>query len=123
MIDLPEARPIELPDINYAYEQTESVCLNLYFSLPRFSFRGLDQLARTIIRPSEEQQMEESGSTYAFSAHNPVDTIEARFGDPTNETIPVELNLRFDFDYEGTIGGTFNHVFRVVLTLEKRWGL
>jgi hypothetical protein len=55
---------------------------------------------------------------------NPVETVEARFGDATDdETIPLDRTLRFDFDSEGRIGGTFVHEFSLLLSLERRWEL
>jgi hypothetical protein len=55
---------------------------------------------------------------------NPVETVEARFGDATDdETIPLDRTLRFDFDSEGLIGGTFVHEFSLLLSLERHWEL
>jgi hypothetical protein len=116
-----EFRPIELPDINLGYQRSAPVALHVMFELPRFPFDGLAALAGKRITPSEEWHAENYGSVYAFSAHNPVDTLEAVFGQPTQNTIPLHLALRFDFDFEGRIGGVSQHRFLLTLSLERRW--
>jgi hypothetical protein len=112
--------PIELPDIDYSYEKTTPEELSVMFWLPRFRFDGLDSLAGRTIIPTEEEQTESDGSVYAFSAHNPVDTLEARFGEPLDGSIPVELTLRFDFEHEGRLGGAFVHRFMLLVSVERR---
>ncbi len=42
------------------------------------------------------------GSVYLFHVHNPVDVTRIIFGSPHDNRIPVELDLRFLFDFEGT---------------------
>ena len=113
--------PISLPNINWAYEKSSQEDLSLEFQLPSFEFTGLDDLAGKTFAPTEAEQQESYGSIYAFSSHNPVDTIRAEFGVPADGRIPTKLMVRFDFEYEDAIGGIFEHQFAVDLAVEKRW--
>jgi hypothetical protein len=116
-----EFEPVALPDINSGYAKTEQVDVDVLFELPEFEFESLQALAGRAFVPDDDWRAEHPGSVSSFGAHNPVDTIEARFGEPDGKTIPVALTLRFDFDYEGRIGGVVEHTFDVRLTIERRW--
>jgi len=41
------------------------------------------------------------GSVYLGEAHNPCDVTRIRFGPLAGRTLQAELDLRFDFEYEG----------------------
>ena len=117
-----EFEAIALPDINYDYERDEVCELDLQLNFER-PFADLASLAGTVLKIGEVEELgDDLGSIYAFSAHNPVDWTEIRFGEVSGETIEASFDLVLDFEFESDfdrIAATLDTVLRI----ERRWAL
>ncbi len=117
-----ECRPISLPDLNWSYERTEVVAPEIYVNF-EFKFQGLRALRRTRLTPSYlgYRPGADLGSVYLFSRHNPVSWTSVEFGEADGDAIEARIEVEFDFDFEGAIGGTPSCAFETRLAVERRW--
>ena len=59
------------------------------------------------------------GSVYVGGAHNPADVTRIKFGPLLGNKLTAEIDIRFDFEYEGVDGlGTPSATWQVVLELD-----
>ncbi len=95
--------------------------IQLNFERP---FESLGQLTGAVLSIGEQEQLgDDLGSIYAFSAHNPVDWHEIRFGRASGDSIQASMDLVLDFEYESDIGGQPKFSVETELKVERRWEL
>ena len=110
---------INLPIRPFEFEgevQDTLVCL----SRIRFDVSDWRKLPRSEFRfPINPTQGYIDGSMYLGDAHNPVDVTRIRFGRLDGNVLEAELDIQFDFTYEGPSHlGKPNYTWNVVLELD-----
>lgn len=105
--------PFELSLDGYS-EKIETVISIDGINLPT----KLSELAgRTFTFPVNPEDGYIDGSVYFFSAHNPVDITEVKFGESTNGKLPMTLESSWVLEFELTGFKNFNTTIKTYLKL------
>ena len=95
---------IKIPFAKFKYQGSE-VGTSLRLDRIRFAVAGWRELSGREFRfPVNPEDGYIDGSVYLGGAHNPADVTRIKFGELAEGRIPVELDVRIDFEFEGLKG-------------------